>query len=322
MKKTFNIMMKNSIKKNQKKIVLCGTHEVGIDIIKHLSEHNIDVSYIVSLTNKQSKKYKVSGYISYKKIAKKYNVPIYFPKDYSLKNKTDLNFFKKNKFDLLLLGGWQRLIPAGVLQLIKFGGLGLHGSPEFLPKGRGRSPINWSLINGKNKFIMHLFKLSSGIDDGRILKHKIFRINKWDTCRTLYYKNSVVSKRMLVEIIPLIFEEKIRGISQKGKPTFFPKRNPDDGQIDWVKSSSQIFNLIRAVTKPYPGAFTFIKNKKIVIWNAQPFDTQIKYNEFVSGQITEKFFTDDFVVKCGKGTLLITEYEGKVEIGDIFINKK
>ena len=306
----------------KKKIVLCGAHEVGIDIIKHLSEKSIDISHIVSLTTQQAKKFNVSGYTSYKKIAKQFDIPIYYPKEYSLKDKSDLNFFKQNKFDLLLLGGWQRLIPKEILTTVKFGGLGLHGSSEFLPKGRGRSPINWSLIQNKNKFIMHLFSLSPGVDDGKIIAYKTFDINKWDTCRTLYYKNSIVSKRMLASYIPKIFSGRIRCKNQKGKPTYLPKRTPDDGIINWKKPSEDIFNLVRAVTKPYPGAFTFTKTNKITIWNAFPFDNSIKYSDFKNGQIVEKFFTGDFVVKCGKGSLLVTEYDGDVKLGGIFLNDK
>ena len=306
----------------KRKIVLCGAHEVGIDIIEYLSEKNIEISHIISLTNLQAKKFNVSGYVSYKKIAKKFNIPIYYPKDYSLKHKSDQNFFEKNKFDLLLLGGWQRLIPQSILSTLKFGGLGLHGSAEFLPKGRGRSPINWSLIQNKKKFIMHLFSLSSGVDDGKIITYKTFDINKWDTCRTLYYKNSIVSKKMLASHIPKIFNGKIRTKSQKGKPTYLPKRTPEDGIINWKKSSVEIFNLVRAVTKPYPGAFTFTKTQKIIVWNAFPFDNSIKYSDFKNGQVVEKFFTGDLVIKCGKGTLLITNYEGSVNKNEILGNGK
>ncbi len=303
------------------KIVLCGTHEVGVDILINLLENNIPISHIVSLTDKQAKKYKVSGYCSYKKIAKKYKIPVYFPKEYSLKNKNDLKFFKENKFDLLILGGWQRLIPKEVLGTLKFGGLVNHGSSEFLPKGRGRSPLNWSLIEGKNKIIMHLFKMLPGVDNGDIIAYKTFDINKWDTCRTLYYKNSIVVKRMLVEYIPKIFNKKIKTSPQKGRPTYYPKRTADDGLIDWKKSSMQIFNLIRAVTKPYPGAFTVLDNKKIMVWEANPFDTKIRYPDSKIGEIVEKFVTGDFVVKCGKKTLLlITKYEGNIKLGKILSN--
>ena len=78
----------------------------------------------------------------------------------------------------------------------------------------------------------------------------------------------------------------------------------------------EIYNLIRAVTRPYPGAFSFNKNQKLSIWNAQPFDTKIIYQS-QPGEIVEKFSTGDFVVNCIDGLLLITDYDGEVNVGDI-----
>jgi len=302
------------------KIVICGCTEAGFETLEFLLEQNITISYIVSLDNKQAKRWNVSGYCSFEKLSKKYNIPIYYPKSYSLKEKEDLDFFQHHSFDLLILGGWQRLIPDNILSTLKIGGVGVHGSSEMLPKGRGRSPVNWSLIEGKNKYILQLFLMTPGIDDGDILDFQTFDINKWDTCRTVYYKISVVQKRKLLELIPKLIKNKFRRIPQTGEPTFYPKRTPQDGLINWNQNSEKLFDFIRAITKPYPGAFSHINKKKITIWNAQPFDTQITYDKNQIGEIVEKFFSGDFVVKCQKGSILVTEYEGKISIGEIFLD--
>ena len=302
------------------KIVICGCTEAGFETLEFLLEQNITISYIVSLDNKQAKKWNVSGYCSFEKLSKKYNVPIYYPKSYSLKEKDDLDFFQHHSFDLLILGGWQRLIPDNILSTLKIGGVGVHGSSEMLPKGRGRSPVNWSLIEGKNKYILQLFLMTPGIDDGDILDFQTFDINKWDTCRTVYYKISVVQKRKLLELIPKLIKNKFKRIPQTGEPTFYPKRTPQDGLINWNQNSEKLFDFIRAITKPYPGAFSHINKKKITIWNAQPFDTQITYDKNQIGEIVEKFFSGDFVVKCQKGSILVTEYEGKISTGEIFLD--
>jgi methionyl-tRNA formyltransferase len=160
--------------------------------------------------------------------------------------------------------------------------------------------------------------MTPGIDDGDILDFQTFDINKWDTCRTVYYKISVVQKRKLVELIPKIMKNEFKRIPQTGEPTFYPKRTPEDGLIDWNQTSEKLFDFIRAITKPYPGAFTYINEKKITIWNAQPFDSQITYDENQIGEIVEKFFSGDFIVKCQEGSLLVTEYEGEISIGEIF----
>ena len=301
------------------KIVFCGCSAAGFEVLNFLISKNFEISYIVSLNPEQAIQYNVSGYASFDEIARKNKIPIYFPKTYSLKDKSDVDFFEKNNFNLLLIGGWQRLIPEIILKKLKIGGIGFHGSSEFLPKGRGRSPVNWSLIEGKTQFILHAFLMTPGIDDGDVITHEIFDINEWDTCQSLYYKISIIQKRILEEFIPKLLSNNFKHIPQTGEPSYYEKRTPDDGLIDWSKSVHEIYNFVRALTRPYPGAFTFLNGQRLNIWKSQPFDSKIKY-ESKNGQIVEKFSTGDFVVKCNDGTLLITEYEGVVNKGE-FLSK-
>ena len=298
------------------KIVFCGCSSAGLEVLDFLISKNFEISHIVSLNSQQATQYKVSGYASFDEIARKNNIPIYFPKTYALKDNDDISFFEKNNFDLLLLGGWQRLIPEIILSKLKIGGIGFHGSSEFLPKGRGRSPVNWSLIEGKTQFILHAFLMTPGIDDGDVITHEIFDINQWDTCQTIYYKISIIQKRILEEFIPKLLSNNFKHIPQTGEPSYYEKRTPDDGLIDWSKSVHEIYNFVRALTRPYPGAFTFLNGQRLNIWKSQPFDSKIKY-ESKNSQIVEKFSTGDFIVNCKDGLLLITDYEGKVNIGDI-----
>ncbi|MDC0211816.1 formyltransferase family protein [Candidatus Nitrosopelagicus sp.] len=302
-----------------KKIVVCGCTEFGYDVTNHLISQGIQISHIISLNSEQAEKSKVSGYKSFETLSIKYNIPIFYPKLYSLKDESDLSFFQNEKFDLLLVCGWQRLIPENVLETLRIGGIGSHGSSELLPKGRGRSPVNWSIIEGKKHFILQLFLLTPGVDDGDILYHQTFDINEWDTCQTIYYKISLVMKQSLSNLIPKIFLNDFSRIPQKGEPSFYPKRTPEDGKISWNKTTFEIHNLIKAVTKPYPGAFSFIHKQKIMFWKAQPFDTKIDFLDAKIGQVVEKFSTGDFVVKCKVGLILITDYDGEVNTGDILI---
>ena len=101
------------------KIVFCGCSSVGLDVLDFLISKNFEISHIVSLNSQQATQYKVSGYASFDEIARKNNIPIYFPKTYALKDNDDIGFFEKNNFDLLLLGGWQRLIPEIILSKLK-----------------------------------------------------------------------------------------------------------------------------------------------------------------------------------------------------------
>ena len=301
------------------KIVVCGCTDFGYEIVDFLLTNGVNISHLVSLSPEQAIQYKVSGYKSFELLSTKYGIPIYYPKLYSMKE-TDSDFFEKEKFDLLLVCGWQRLIPDKILDTIKICGIGSHGSSELLPKGRGRSPVNWSIIEGKKQFILQLFILTPEIDDGDIVYHETFDINEWDTCKTIYYKTSIVMKRSLLKLIPSIFSNNFSRIPQSGEPSFYPKRTPEDGLIDWNKPLKEIHDFVKALTKPYPGAFSFIDKQKIMIWEAQPFDRKITFSDAKLGEIVEKFSTGDFVVKCSDGTLLITDYEGVINKGE-FLSK-
>ena len=158
--------------------------------------------------------------------------------------------------------------------------------------------------------------MTPGIDDGDVITHEIFDINQWDTCQTIYYKISIIQKRILEEFIPKLLSNNFKHIPQTGEPSYYEKRTPDDGLIDWSKSVHEIYNFVRALTRPYPGAFTFLNGQRLNIWKSQPFDSKIKY-ESKNSQIVEKFSTGDFIVNCKDGLLLITDYEGKVNVGDI-----
>jgi methionyl-tRNA formyltransferase len=313
------------MKKNFYKIVMCACAEVGAEMVDYLYSQGIIIDYIVTISQEQALKNKVSGFFDFNVIHKKYDIPIYFVDKYSLKSDNDQSFFDTHKFDLLIFGGWQRLIPDVIIKTLKYGGIGIHGSSELLPYGRGRSPINWSIIEGKKRFIIHTFLINPGVDDGDIYDYEMFEINDWDSCKTIYYKYSIVSKRLLTKNIKDIFEAKLKSLPQVGESTYFPKRTPEDGEIDWSKTVFEIYNFIRAITHPYPGAFSYIQGVKIFIWEAQPFDTMILYADSIKGQIVEFFMNGDFVVNCYSGLLLVTKYtiEGaNIELsGEIFHKK-
>ena len=305
------------------KIVLCGIQEQGKDIIEFLFQNNIRVTNIVTITKELAIKNKCeSTWFCYEFVAAKYNIPIYYAENYKLTSQKDIDFFKTNRFDILLLGGWQRLISGEILNTIKFP-IGQHGSSDFLPKGRGRSPLNWAIINGNRRLIWNIFLLDDGVDSGDIIDTQIININDWDDCKTLYQKVAIVVKSMLVRSIPKLLTGELIPKKQIGEPTYHPKRTPEDGIINWEEDVDDIYNLIRAVTRSYPGAFTMYNDEKIMIWKAQIFDSRKHchdwhyskdllnyYQDRQNGEIVE-VFDNEFVVKCKNGLLLITEHEDK-----------
>lgn len=305
---------------NDYKIVLCGIQEQGLEICKYLIKNNIKISCMITLSKENSIKNNASGWVCYKDFCENNNIQLYYCQKYKLNGEEDLKFFQKQQFNLLLLGGWQRLIPENILKTIKYGGIGQHGSSELLPRGRGRSPLNWSIILNRKRLIWNIFFMTPGVDDGHIIDNKTIDINEFDTCKTLYYKIGIIVKQMYVENIPKILNNTIISYPQKGEITFYEKRNPEDGLINWKKPMEEIYNLIRAVTNPYPGAYTYNGLNKIFIWKAQPFDKIITYPNAEYGEIVE-IFGNEFVVNCIDGLLLVTNHNAiNLYVKDILHN--
>jgi methionyl-tRNA formyltransferase len=292
-----------------KKIVMCGCHESGWYLIRDLIESGIKFSHFVCLTEKQGRKYNVSGYRDFTDLAAANHIPVYHPQTYAMTSPEDVAFFETNRFHLLIQGGWQRLFPENILQTLGLGAIGGHGSADFLPKGRGRSPLNWSIIEGRKRFIMQLFLMNPGADDGPVFDHMMFDINDHDTIRTLYYKVEIVTKRMLLRSLPALLAGTAPLFAQTGEPSYYSKRTPADGAIDWEKMDVlDVERLVRAVTHPYPGAFALLDGKHYKIWSAQIFDTKISYPGQCYGSVVERF-DDAVIVNCRGGLLLVDRKE-------------
>jgi methionyl-tRNA formyltransferase len=292
-----------------KRIVMCGCAEVGANLIASLIEAGVHFSHFVVLTPEQGRKYEVSGYADLRPLAERHGVPIYVPKSYALTDEADVAFFRNGHFDLLVQGGWQRLFPPAVLDTLAIGAVGVHGSADFLPKGRGRSPLNWSLIEGRTRFLLHLFLIRSGVDDGDVFAIEDFDITPFDDIETLYLKVAVSTRRLLLRHLVDLLAEDVEFRPQIGGPSYYAKRTPDDGRIDWESMDvQQIYNFVRAQTRPYPGAFGTLDGRALRIWKARPFDTRLDYPSAGYGTVVERFGRR-LLVNCRGGLLLVEDYE-------------
>lgn len=218
-------------------------------------------------------------------------MPVHVPRKCSLKHPEDQAFFEEHSFDLLIQGGWQRLFPEPILATLSIGAVGVHGSADFLPKGRGRSPLNWSLIEGRRRFILQLFLMKAGADDGDVFAWQDFDILPFDDIQTLYDKNSLATREMLKTSLPGLLAGSLETYSQRGEPSYYGKRTAEDGRIDWEEMDVwEIHNHIRAQTRPYPGACGNFMGGTFTIWKAQVFDTRLHfYRDRAYGEIVESF---------------------------------
>jgi methionyl-tRNA formyltransferase len=206
--------------------------------------------------------------------------------------------------DIIFSFYYRKMICREILDLPKVGAFNLHGS--FLPYYRGRCPVNWVILKGEKKTGVTLHYMIDKPDAGDIVGQKAVVIDLADTAKTLYDKLCVAAKDLLDDLLPLIKSGKIPRHKQDLKAgSYYGGRRPEDGRIDWGKSADEIYNLIRAVTRPYPGAYALTENnEKIIIWWAEPQECN---NSATAGGV--EISSQDVLVKTGKNAIKFLEIE-------------
>jgi UDP-4-amino-4-deoxy-L-arabinose formyltransferase/UDP-glucuronic acid dehydrogenase (UDP-4-keto-hexauronic acid decarboxylating) len=200
---------------------------------------------------------------------------------------------------------YRHLICQSILDLPPAGAFNLHGS--LLPAYRGRAPINWVLVQGEEKTGVTLHYMVKKADAGPIVGQRPVPIDRQDTALTLYKKMCVAAGVLLDDLLPLIKAGRAPCIPQdESRATVCRGRRPEDGRIDWQWTAERIYNLIRAVTDPYPGAFTLLPNgEKLMVWWGVPEGGQKR-----SGSPGEVFLRDGRVKgQTGEGCLILEDVE-------------
>jgi len=275
------------------------------------------IRYLVTLSPAAGLKHEVADYADLKPWAEARGMEVYQARYYSLKHADDIAHLNRLQLDLAFVIGWQRLIPAEVLSGLRIGAFGMHGSAANLPRGRGRSPMNWSLIEGRQAFYTNLFLYDPGVDSGDVVDTFKFQITPHDTAETLHFKNTLAMKYLIEKNIEALVNNDFRRAPQDTSltPTYYPKRTPEDGLIDWELDVVVLERFIRAVTRPFAGAFTFAEGQLVRIWRAQVFDIHdFGYERALPGTVVAVFERGQFLVKCFGGLLLVTEYESNAPL--------
>ena len=291
-------------------LTLFGVKETTKIIAEYLVSKGIKIDLIISIDASLIATSSISDYANLKLTAQSIDAEYYPAKEYSLKQLKD-TFFLDNEFELGLVYGWQRLIPKDIIAKFSKGIFGFHASPDLLPKGRGRSPLNWGIILGKTTMYNHLFRYALDPDAGAIYSVTKFAINPNDTILTVLYKSLVIAKK---ELLRLIHDSRVGELPltpQKGEPYFFAKRTSEDGLISFNTSSTKdIINLIRGVTKPFPGAFCYTNfGKKIIIWEAWEFDSYINFSGYIPGEVIDNLYHMP-IIKTKESSIILKNYEG------------
>lgn len=283
-------------------VVFVGGKDRGYECIRMLYDRKETLLHIFCMPEDEHEKVKYLPKIV--GFAKAKHIPITVTK--SINNANAYATIKALQPDIILVMGWRTIIPKDILTIPKYGVAGAHES--LLPAYRGFAPINWAVINGEKYTGVTLFYLDEGIDSGDIIAQRKIPIGPEETAWEIYQKATRVSLLLVGSYLTGLKQHTVKRKKQNEKrATYTVARVPGDGLIPWSWNTKRISNFIRALSFPFPGAFTYYRNRKIIIQKARPFRNPPRYIGGIPGR----------VAMIGKGYVNVITGDGLLSIRKI-----
>jgi methionyl-tRNA formyltransferase len=209
--------------------------------------------------------------------------------------------------DLLWVIGLSQLVPQRLIRTARAGGVGFH--PTLLPEGRGRAPVAWTILLGA-RAAANLFFLTDEPDAGDIIMQREVPVLPDDYSEDLIQRTNLVLAEVIVELAPRIRSGDLpRTPQDHSRATYYEKRTPADGLIDWSATTDQVYRLIRAAGRPYPGAFTHYQGRKLTVWRGKPAEVPLEPGAAAPGCVLTLTDASGVLVAAGDGALWLTEVE-------------
>ena len=289
----------------KKNVGFIGRGELGIRVLKRMLKNDlINISFVIVCDH--SKEVGSSKKV-FKKLATLSNIR-YFETN-KINNEKWVNFFKKEKLDFCVALLWLYTLHHEIINTTKKGFINLH--PGLLPKYRGNACLNWAIMNDEkfHGITAHLMKAGE-LDSGPILVQRKYDLPKDAYVGDIIKQNLTESVDITVEAINLLLSENYKIKKQRNSEALYCyPRLPRDGEINWSKSSKEIYKLIRAAGKPYPGAYSFFEDikdkkiKKLIIHKAEITENIFDFNAF-PGHIIKTDNSQTRSVVCGDNKLI------------------
>ena len=243
--------------------VVCAYSEVGHACLSELLELGVDVRLVV--THRDAPDEQI-WFRSVAELAAAAGLETITPDDVNAPDV--LERIAALEPEILFSFYFRHMLKAPLLRLPTRGALNMHGS--LLPAYRGRAPVNWVLVNGESETGVTLHYMDVKPDHGEIVAQHRVAIAPDDTALSLTHKLARAARAALREAVPLLEAGAAPRIPQDHtRSSYFGGRKPEDGEIDWTQSAESIRNLIRAVTHPWPGAYSFVGGRKLLVWSAE-----------------------------------------------------
>ncbi len=244
-------------------VSILSANRFGYEITKAIRElKSIEIDAIITLSKKSNTKM-YDGIENEK--WHNFSIPVYEIKRINKEKK----LIKSLDSELIVMCGWRQKVNKEIIEIPDKGIINFH--PTLLPKGRGPAPIINTILNGCDRSGVTLYYLSEGLDDGDIIGQKEFPIKRNDHANDVYEKVIETGKDLIEEYLPLIAQNKApRNPQDESKATYFDKPSLKDNKINLKgESIEEIFRKIKALSKPYEGAYIEKDNKKLILWEAE-----------------------------------------------------
>ncbi len=282
------------------RILFFGYSEVGFECLSLLLERGDNV---VALITHEDNPLEKIWFQTPAVAAAKHGVPVHTPA--SVNTPEWMERIALLAPDLILSVYYRNMISEKILGLAPLGAFNMHGS--LLPKYRGRAPINWAILHGEPRLGMTLHRMVKKADAGAVVDQEGVDIGPRDTAEQAFRKVMPCARRVLARQIDALLAGTAKETPQDdSQANYFTGRKPEDGRINWTQTSAQIFNLIRAVTDPYPGAFTDVGPARLMVWWAES-DSPATHGRH--GRPGEILALNPLVVATADGALELTKTE-------------
>ncbi len=293
------------------KIIFLGTPQFSVSSLESLLNHDYSVIAVYTQPDRQAGRGQKLLFSPVKEYALSHGLSVIQAK--SLKDAETIEQMKALAPDACIVSAYGKIIPESILSVPRLGFLNIH--PSLLPRHRGATPIPSAILEGDKVTGVTIMLLDAGMDSGPILKQKEVAIADQDTTASLSTRMAVVGAELLIEVLPLWLESKIKPVPQDdSRATYTKTLTKEAGRIDWKLSAVDIWRRIRAFN-PWPGCYTTWQGKLLKISGAVPLDGG---SSLQAGRVImlPKSEAAALGVQCGEGVLglLTLQLEGKKEI--------
>ena len=287
------------------KILIAGYKAHASVVFESLKEI-IDVEIVGVFTDKEDD-FCMLNLTPIGELAKTAEIPCYLPSQLTIETLRSITKDKKG-LDLLLLVEWKKLLTESVYNFSQYGSFNIHDS--LLPEYRGSSPMNWAIINGNSYTGATFYQINKSVDSGPIYAQEKLEIGKTDYVQEVLRKMLGAYKRVAVQGIRAVLDNKTSQAQDESKASYCAKRTPEDGLIDFHADVQVVYNMVRALTDPFPGAFTFYKGVKVTIIKASIFKRKYHYVGNIPGSLLR---AEKIWILCGNGILCVEEISANIE---------